>query len=136
MDMQPTAPSPAPVPKVTRWVGYVLSVLPCLMLFFSGGMKLAHPPDLDQGFEHLGIPVSHALGLGIVEIISTVVYLVPRTAVLGAILLTGYLGGAIQAHVRLGEPFVVQFLLGVALWGGLFLRDTRLRALLPIVSKE
>lgn len=102
-----------------------------LLLLFSGVMKLVHPPQLDEGFAHMGLPVSLALGLGILELGCTLVYLIPRTAVLGAILLTGYLGGAILCHLRVGDPYYTQVLLGVVLWGGLYLRDPRLRALIP-----
>ena len=73
-----------------------------------------------------------ALALGILELACTIVYVIPRTAVLGAILLTGYLGGAIATHVRIGEPFLPVILMGVLIWGGLFLRDPRLRALMPL----
>ena len=119
------------VPKKTLWTGYVLSALPSLMLLFSATMKLVHPPQLDEGFVHLGIPVSHAFGLGVLELSCTIIYLIPRTSVIGAILLTGYLGGAIQTHLRVGDAFVAQFIFGVVIWGGLYLRDVRLRALIP-----
>jgi DoxX-like family len=78
--------------------------------------------------------ISFALGLGIVELSCTMIYLFPRTSVLGAILLTGYLGGAIATHLRIGEAFYLQLILGVLVWLGLFLRDYRLRALLPLRS--
>ena len=109
-----------------------MSTLPVLLLLFSAIMKLAGPPDLADGFGHLGIPVSHAFGLGILELACTAVYLIPRTSVLGAILLTGYLGGATAIHVRVGDPFYGTVIAGVLLWGGLFLRDRRLRALIPL----
>ncbi len=126
------AESPAaPVSKKALWTGYVLSALPSLMLLFSATMKLFHPPQLDEGFAHLGIPVSHAFGLGVLELSCTIIYLIPRTSVIGAILLTGYLGGAIQTHLRAGDMFIPQIILGVLLWGGLYLRDPRLRALIP-----
>ena len=102
------------------------------MLLFSAVMKLAHPPQLDEGFAHLGIPVSQALGLGILELACVLVYLIPRTAVLGAILLTGYLGGAMEAHVRIGEAVFTHVILGILIWGGIFLREPRLRALIPL----
>lgn len=127
-----TPPVPVSVSKSARVTGYVLSTLPVLMLLFSASMKLAHPPQLDEGFAHLGWPVNFALGLGILELACTVVYLIPRTAVLGAILLTGYLGGAIATHVRVVDPYWVQIILGVGIWGGLYLRDPRLRALIPL----
>ena len=123
---------PSPVSKKALWTGRIFSALPVLMLLFSASMKLMHPPQLNEGFAHLGIPVSFAFGLGLLEVACTVIYLIPRTAVLGAILLTGYLGGAILTHLRVGDPFWVQAVLGVLLWGGLYLREPRLRALLPI----
>src|SRR5207248_2380364 len=100
---------------------------------FSGAMKLARAEDAVKGFEHLGYPEHLALALGVVEVGCTLVYLLPRTAVLGAILLTGYLGGAVASHARLSEPqFVAPLVLGVLIWGGLFLRDPRVRALIPV----
>lgn len=129
--------SPTPVTPVSKkilWTSYVMTALPVLMLLFSATMKLIHPPQLDEGFAHLGIPVSHALGLGILELVCTLLYAIPRTSVLGAILLTGYLGGAMQTHVRIGEQVFSHIVFGVLIWGGLFLRDTRLRALIPMRS--
>jgi hypothetical protein len=128
-----STPSVTPVSKAARWTGFVLSALPVLMLLFSASMKLIHPPMLDEGFKHLGLPVGFALGLGLLELGCTIVYVIPRTAVLGAILLTGYLGGAMLTHLRIGEPWIMQLLLGVLVWGGLWLRDPRLRALIPLV---
>lgn len=124
--------APAVVSKKVRWISYVMSALPVLMLTFSGVMKLMNPPGLADGFNKLGIPVSLALGLGILELACTLIYVIPRTAVLGAILLTGYLGGAILTHLRVGDPFLAPVLPGVLLWGGLYLRDPRLRALIPL----
>ena len=130
-----TADRQGPASKAMIWIGWLLSVLPSLMLLFSGSMKLVKPDDLVKGFEHLGYPEHLALTLGIVEIGCTLVYLIPRTAVLGAILLTGYLGGAIATHIRLLEmQFLAPLVLGVLIWGGLFLRDPRVRALIPIRS--
>jgi len=126
-------PTPPPVAKTALWTGRVLSVLPCLMLLFSATMKFFPSPEAEKGFAHLGIPMGHAVGLGVLELACTLLYLFPRTRVLGAVLLTGYLGGAIQTHLRVGDPFIVQALLGVMLWGGVWLRDPRLRALLPLV---
>lgn len=120
-----------PVGKAALITGWILTILPNLLILFSAVMKLAHPPQLDEGFAHLGIPPSQALGLGILELACVVIYLVPRTAVVGAVLLTGYLGGAMEAHVRIGEGVVSHVLIGIALWGGVFLREPRLRALLP-----
>ena len=113
-----------------------MSALPVLILLFSASMKLIKPPGIEEGFNHLGYPMSLALGLGILELACTVVYVIPRTSVLGAILLTGYLGGAIATQVRVGNPLFTHILspvyVGVMVWGGLFLRDQRLRALIPL----
>lgn len=127
-----TETTPTAVSKKALWIGWIMSILPSLLLLFSATMKIVHPPQLDEGFAHMGIPVSHAMGLGLLELTCTLIYLIPRTAVIGAILLTGYLGGAIQTHLRVGDPFIAQFIFGVVLWGGLYLRDTRLRALIPL----
>ena len=130
-----SSPTPSsPLSAKALWTGRVLSIAPSLLLLFSAGMKLAHPPQLDEGFAQLGVPLSHAFGLGVLELGCAVLYLIPRTSVLGAILLTGYLGGAIQTHLRVGDPWVVQVILGVLVWGGLYLREPRLRALLPLKS--
>ena len=124
----------APVSKKVLWAGYIISVLPILLLLFSGVMKLVKPASVVEGFVRLGYPESLALGIGVVELACAVVYVIPQTSVLGAILLTGYLGGATATHVRIGEPFFMPIVLGVMIWGGLFLRDDRLRALLPLRS--
>jgi len=128
-DVQPVAN-----PKWMVWVGWIISMLPAAMLLFSGSMKFMSSPELSQGFRDLGWDEKLAFALGIVEISCTVIYLIPPTAVLGAILVTGYMGGAIATHVRVGEPFYIQAALGVAFWAGLWLRDCRLRALLPFRS--
>jgi uncharacterized membrane protein YphA (DoxX/SURF4 family) len=124
----------APVSKKMLWAGLVTSALPVLMLLFSGTMKLVKPTPVVEGFTKFGFPESVVLPLGIVELVCTVLYVIPRTSVLGAILLTGYLGGAIATHVRASEPFVFQVILGVLVWLGLYLRDERLRALIPLRS--
>lgn len=116
------------------WLARALGAIPVLMLLASAAMKLGHVPGLEQGFDHLGVPIGHATGLGILEVTCTLIYLIPRTSVLGAILLTGYLGGATQTHVRVGDPAVMQPLLGAMLWGSLYLRDPRLQALIPLTS--
>lgn len=127
--------NPAPsVSKKYLWIGRALSAGPVLLLLVSAAMKLVQPAGFDEGFAHLGWPISKAVGLGILEAICTLIYIVPRTGVLGAILLTGYLGGATAAHVRVDDPYFATPLLGVLLWGGLYLRDPRLQALLPLVS--
>lgn len=120
--------------RKTVWAGYVVGVLPCLLLLFSGTMKLIQPTGMAESFEKVGWPAKYALALGITEVACTVLYLFPRTAYLGAILLTGYMGGAIATHARLGEPIFVQAAVGVMLWVGLYLRDARLRVLAPITT--
>src|SRR5512134_51443 len=119
-------------PRRLLWAGYVMSALPVLMLLFSSILKLVKPASVVEGFAHLGYDESVALGLGLVELLSTIFYVIPRTAVLGAILLTGYLGGATATYLRIGESFHMAVLLGVLVWGGLYLRDERLRQLIPL----
>lgn len=121
--------------KLYVWGGRILTALPAIMLTFSAVMKLMGGPELAAAFEHLGWPISLAVPLGILELAVTALYLFPRTSVLGAILLTGYLGGALATHLRIHEPWFIQFLLGAMAWGGLYLRDPRLRELIPI-NKE
>lgn len=116
------------------WTGWVLSILPSLFLLFGGVMDLLKPPFVVKGTTDMGYPETVITGLGIVVLICTVLYLIPRTSVLGAILLTGYLGGAVATHVRVSAPAgVVAFpvIFGVIIWGGIFLRDERVRALIP-----
>lgn len=126
-----SATQPAPVSKKKPWAGIIISALPALFLLLDGAMKLAKPPVVVEGTIKLGYSESIIFPLGIVLLACTIVYLIPRTAVLGAILLTGYLGGAVATHVRVGDPlfshtlFPVYF--GALLWLGLFLRDERMR---------
>jgi len=113
--------------------GRIISALPVLLLLFSGVMKLMKPPSVMQGFAGYGYPESLILVVGLLEIACTVVYAIPSTSILGAILLTGYLGGATATNVRVGNPaFIMTTILGVLAWVGLFLRDDRLRALIPL----
>ena len=133
--MQSDTPT-APASKKTLWAGRIMSALPALMLLFSGVMKLVKPPSVMEGFTRLGYPESLALGIGIVELACVIVSLIPRTSILGAILLTGYLGGATATHLRIGEPFFMPIILGVLVWGGLFLRDDRVRALIPLRGRQ
>src|SRR5438067_8614498 len=119
------------------WAGRILSGLPALFLLLDGAMKLVKPRFVVDATVQLGYPESVILGLGIVLLACTALYLIPRTSVLGAILLTGYLGGAVATHVRVGEglfPVFFPVLVGALLWGGLVLRDAGLRALLPLRS--
>jgi hypothetical protein len=117
--------------KKLYWAGWVISVIPALLLIFSGVMKILKPPQVVDGFAHLGWPESMTMVLAVLELACTAIYLFPRTSILGAILLTGYLGGAIATHLRLGEPVYMQAGFGVLVWLGIFLREPRLRALIP-----
>jgi len=119
------------------WAGRIISALPALFLLVDGAMKLVKPPIVVESTIQLGYSESVILGLGIVLIASTILYLIPRTSVLGAILLTGYLGGATATHVRVGGPLfsiVFPVIFGALIWLGLYLRDDRLRALIPLRS--
>ncbi len=130
----PSATQTAPLSKKMLWAGRIMSTLPVLLLLFSGVLKLWKPAPVVQGFAHFGYPESLALSLGILELACTVIYVIPRTSVLGAILMTGYLGGATASNVRVGDSFIIPVGLGVLAWGGLFLREERLRALIPLRS--
>ena len=129
-----TTSEPKPASKVLFWVGCVISALPVLMLTMSAVMKFAKPAPVVEGMAKLGFPDHLLFGLGIVEVCCTVLYIIPQTSVLGAILLTGYLGGATAAHVRIGDPFIATVVLGVLIWVGLYLRDRRISALIPFRS--
>lgn len=125
--------APTVVSRKMLWVGRILSALPVLMLLFSAVMKLMKPAPVVQEFARLGYQENVILGIGILELACTVIYLIPRTAVLGAILLTGYLGGALATHLRVGDPLFnyTSVVFGIFLWGGLYLRDEQLRPLIP-----
>ena len=121
------------VSKVSTVFGWVLSLAPALMMVMSATMKLAKLPQAMEGFKQLGYAEHLARPIGVVELCCAVIYLFPRTGVLGAILVTGYLGGATATHVRAEQPvFFAPVLLGVVAWLGLYLRDRRVRELIPI----
>jgi DoxX-like family len=126
----------APLSKGKLWTGRIMSAAPALFLLVDGVGKLVKPAPVVEGTVQLGYPESVLLGLGIVLLTCTVLYVIPRTAVLGAILLTGYLGGAIATHVRVASPLLSHILfpvyVAVLIWGGLYMRDERLRALIPL----
>lgn len=116
-----------------RWIGRVLTALAAMFLSMDGGMKVVRSAPSVEGTVALGFPENSVVGIGVLLLACVAVYLVPRTALLGAVLLTGYLGGAIAAHVRLGNPLFTHTLfplyVAAMVWGGLALRDTRVRAL-------
>jgi len=114
------------------WVSRILSVLSVLFLLMDGVMKLFKPPFVVAATVQLGYPVSAIVGIGITLLFCTVLYVIPRTAVLGVILLTGYLGGAVASNVRAGTPFfnvVFPVLFGIVVWASLVLRDKRLESI-------
>ncbi|TLZ83001.1 MAG: DoxX family protein [Methanobacteriota archaeon] len=118
------------------WAGIILSALPVLFVLFDGAIHLMVIPPVVQAFTQLGYPVSTSRALGVIELVCIVLYLIPRTSVLGSILLTGYLGGAVATNLRVGSPLFSNTLfpvyVGILAWGGLFLRDERVRALIPV----
>jgi hypothetical protein len=128
-----TAPS-----KKGVWTGRILSGLVVLFLIPDGIIKFIKPAPVVETFAHVGLPLSLANTLGILLLACAAIYAFRRTSVLGAILLTGYLGGAVATHLRVGDPLFSHILfptyLGVLLWLGLYLRDDRLRTLIPLRS--
>jgi len=118
------------------WVGRVMSGLVIAFMLLDGAMKLVPLDVVVTTSEQMGIPGDLARPLGLIGLVCTMLYAFPRTSVLGAIFLTGYLGGAIASHVRLNDPLLTHTLFGLYLgllaWGGLYLRDARLRALIPL----
>ena len=125
----------APLAAPLRWAGRILSGLPALFLIFDGVIKLLNLQPVVEASQLLGLPVDLAPGIGVLLLACLAVYLLPRTAVLGAILLTGYLGGVISLQLRVGAPLfslVFPIILGVMLWGGLYLRNAQLRTVLSL----
>lgn len=124
-----------PISTTAFWTGRVLSGLVIVFLLFDGAIKLIPLDVVVETSRQLGIPTNLAVTLGVLTLLGTLLYAYPRTSVLGAILLTGYLGGAIYVHVRAGSPLFSHTLfgvyLGILLWGGLYLRDERLRLIFP-----
>jgi len=122
------------------WTGRVMSAIVVLFLLMDAGMKLADVEPVQEAAQQLGWPLTLDRVLGVIVLACLVLYAVPRTAVLGAILITGLLGGAIAAHLRLLDPLFTHTLFGVYLglfaWGGLWLRDERLRALIPLRARN
>lgn len=132
------------MPEINRtpasvWIGRALSALVVLALLIDASVQLFAPQKVYALMEETGFPTSLAFQLGVILLTCVVLYAIPQTAVLGAILLTGFLGGAICTHFRIGEfgspPQLICLLLGAITWGGLYLRDARIRALLPFVQR-
>ena len=133
----PTIAETAPVSKPARWTGRVLSGLVIVFLVFDGAIKLVPWPVVTETMDRMGYGSSESLArtLGVITVACTVLYAIPPTSILGAILLTGYLGGAMASHIRIGSPLFTHTLfglyLGLMVWGGLWLRDGTLRDLIP-----
>lgn len=128
------AAAPTDLDRRRRIAGRVLSAVPVLFLLFDGVMKLFAPAPVTESFARLGYPAGVALGIGLLELACLALHLVPRTAVAGAVLLTGFLGGAVATHVRVADPLASHILFPVyvaaLMWAGLWLRDARVRVLL------
>ena len=138
----PSDTQTAPVSKKGLWAGRIMSGLVIAFLAVDVVIKFVKPAPAPvvETCAHLGLPLSLAPVLGMILLVSTALYVIPNTSVLGALLLTGYLGGAVATHLRVGDPLFSHVLfptyLGVLLWGGLYLRDERLRALIPLRSPK
>lgn len=124
------------LPRTQRWAGWLLTILFAAFMAFDIGMKLTRAPIVEQTGVQLGLPAGSGFWIGVLEAILLLLYVFPRTAVLGAILITGLMGGTAAIHWAHGDPWPSHILFGVYLavfaWGGLWLRDARLRALFPI----
>jgi len=119
------------------WAGWIASALPVLGMLFSGVVKLTGNLNVIEAFTgRFGYPQQTLVPIGILEITCVVLYSIPRTAVLGAILTTAYLGGAVATHVRVQDPFFPPIVFGILVWVGLYLRDDRIRSLLPLRRNE
>lgn len=122
--------------KIPLWIGRGLTALLAALLLFSASMKLQNSPDIQKEMVgKFGYPVEVTPPIGVVELVCMILFVIPRTSVLGAILLTGYLGGATATHVRVNDPWFGPVIIGVVVWVTLLLREPRLRALLPIRRK-
>ena len=132
---QQGATQATPIPTKRLWAGRIISGLAVAFLLFDTIIKVLELAPAVEGTVRLGYPPSAVLGIGVVELACLVLYVIPRTSILGAILLTGYLGGAIASQVRVGNPLFTHTLFPIyvaaLIWGGLFLRDERVRALVP-----
>ncbi|HXQ27552.1 MAG TPA: DoxX family protein [Candidatus Acidoferrales bacterium] len=133
-----TATQAAPVSKKMLWTGRIMSAVVVLFLLFDSTLHLLKPPQVLEAFVRLGYPENLSVVIASIELVCIVLYVIPGTSVLGAILLTGYLGGAVASHLRVGSPLFSEALFpiyfGVLVWGGLYGRDARLRALIPLRS--
>jgi hypothetical protein len=123
--------------RKTLWAGRIVSAVTVLFLVLDGVTHLMKPAPVADAFQRLAFPLSLSVELGIIELLCVVVYVIPRTSILGAILLTGYLGGAVATHLRVLDPLfdtIFPIIIGALVWGGLYLREGRLRALIPLAE--
>ena len=128
-------PAAASTPRWQLWAGRILSTLAVLFLLFDAAGKLMMPSFVVDAFTRLGFPVVLGVTLGVILTVSTIIYAIPRTTVLGAVMLTGYLGGAVAIHMRAGSTHfetIFPVIFGFLIWAGIYLRDTRLRAIFPL----
>jgi hypothetical protein len=119
-----------PFGAASLWAGRVLGALATAFLLFDGAIKLTDMAPVRDSFTRLGYSTDAAVGIGLLELACTALYALPRTSIAGAVLLTGFLGGATTTHLRVGDPYWFPILMGALLWGGLFLRDSRVAVLL------
>ena len=125
--------------KAALWTGWIITTLVTLFMLFDAIMKIVKEAHSVEGSTQLGWPVEHIQDIGIALLISTILYAIPRTAILGAILLTGYLGGAAAVMVRAmmpGHPFLFPVVVGILAWAGIYFRDAKLRTLVPFRQKD
>lgn len=134
--VEQTQAKPKTASKGMTWTGRILTVLTVLFMLFDAVGKFMMPRQVVEACTRLGIPVSQAASLGVLLLVSTIIYAIPRTAVLGAVLLTGYLGGAVAIQMRAGSPVfetVFPVLFGVIVWAGVYLRECGLRRVFPLL---
>ncbi len=121
-----------PVTKKRLWTGWIITGFVGLFLLFDAIVKLIKINEVIEASVRLGYPDNTIFGIGLVLLISTILYLIPKSAVLGAILLTAYLGGAVTTHVRIGDPFYFPIAMGILVWIGIYLREKRLKLVVPV----
>ncbi len=129
-----TGTQTVPVSKKSKMAGNIISGLVVVFMLFDGIGKLMRIAPVVDAFNKLGLPQDLAVPIGILGLVCTAIYAIPNTAILGAVLLTAYFGGATATHVRAGQVFIFPVIFGILTWGGLYLRDNRLHALMPLRS--
>ena len=122
--------------KQMKWVGWAMTVLGVLPFLPSAFLKISQAPMVMDNWPKSGFPISTVVPIGIAEILCIVLYLVPQTSILGAALTTAYLGGAVASHIQQSQSFLIPIVCGVLIWGGLTLREPRLRAIFPLRCKS